>query len=278
LFEFGTRNHVILQHCPEFARRIKRAEIDFVRIEYHFAEDNEASTAAKAQDFWAKMGRVFPAVDSVVLSGYSPGDSPAKSSPPPPEGDYEAYVTIRKVVQFAPSHITVQVALNDNGISGYPRHFTLYQVSDDLDAKWEVLDGDWTPIRVLLPPRRFPVSPPGDLLTFSRRNSALLLEVRGLDWLRVESYARYAVKGIIHCPRLDCDAIFTERNAWKQHLKESSHNCFESRFQSTHNYMDELWPYKHTPEAEKAAIEARQQYIEECYNQNEKLELRVGHG
>ncbi|KAJ4309153.1 hypothetical protein N0V94_009053 [Neodidymelliopsis sp. IMI 364377] len=192
------------------------------------------------------------------------------------------YSDIGKAVQFAPGHVTVFVALKIDGpIGERPQHYKLYSIPEELVATWKVVNEDWKPTRVLLPPRKFPVSPLGDLITFSRRNSALLLETRGLDWLRLESYVRYAVEGNIHCPRLDCGATFTNRDEWERHLGDTSngwHGHFESRRKSTRDTMYELVPYKYTPEAEKALMETRQQRIDQGYSESSKLERRVGYG
>ena len=270
MFDFRNGDHIILDHDLEFAHHIKRVEFGIDRLEWRFCDDDKGTIVAKAQDFWTKVGKVFPAVEDVVLVGYSLREP-------------SMYSAIGKAVQFAPSHITVLMALETVGPLGQRRqHYTLYSVPEDLDAKWKVVDEDWTPTRVLLPPRKFPVSPLGDLMTFTRRDSALVLETRGLDWLRLESYVRYAVDGKIHCPRLDCGATFTNRDEWEQHLGDTL-NGWHGRFEyngrkSNRGTMYEFLPYKHTPEVERATMEARQQRIDQGHNESRKLQRRVGYG
>ncbi|KAF9697135.1 hypothetical protein EKO04_004672 [Ascochyta lentis] len=246
----------------------------------HFEGDNEpdlfqeqASTVEKAQDFWSKMGKLFPAVERVVLAGCVP----RRELPPPPGEFDEAYATIETVVNCAPPQIVVCIAFN----SGRPsdrQHFTLWQVSSSLQPKWQVLDEDWAPRRVLLPSKKFSASPLGDLMTFLRRNSHLTLEIRGVDQLKIETYARYAVNGVIRCPYLDCDATFPRRDQWERHLEDSSHWRLGPKFGYEGEHIMELLYFKHTPEAVKSAIEAREKRIEAALRQARRLERRVGCG
>jgi hypothetical protein len=280
LFNYGTSHHPIVRHCPEFAQRITRVELDLMRLEFRFANDNEnpliekeITAAEKAQDFWKKMGKVFPAVKWVVLTGMLP------RRPLPPlhdefDGDYTAIAT---VVKCAPPHLIVRVAFDDSDHSK-PRRYTLWQVAKDLKPIWQVVDDDWSPTRILLPRRKFSTSPLGDLLTFTQRNYDLHLEELGLDWLKIETYARYALDNVIHCPRLDCDAMFTDRSQWKQHLDETSHWRLGAKFGYKGIQMMELLCFKGTPAAVQTAMEARQQRIDAAYKQTKKLQRRVGCG
>jgi hypothetical protein len=275
LFEYGTHHHPIITHDLEFAARITRVELSLLRLEFHFSEDEEkrrrraVSTVAKAQDFWEKVKRVFPQVRMVVMAGMLP-----QRALPPPEGDFDQdYSIIETVVQSAPKGIDVKVALDDGGTR--PRRYTLWHVSK---STWSVLDADWEPTRILLPSRKFPASPLGDLLTFTRRNSALGLEGRGMNWLKIESYARYAADGVIHCPRLDCPSTFSERSQWEAHLKATSHWRLGPDYGYWGEHMMELLVWKGTPQNEQDALEARQERIAAAYRQTKKLQRRVGCG
>jgi hypothetical protein len=281
LFAQSITNHPIIGHCSEFAHRITRIELDLGRLEYFFADrsptvwfTNQTRSAVKAQYFWEKVERAFPAVKKVVLTGHQP----RRPLPPPPGESDTAYTAIEVAVERAPPSMQVQVALED-GIQKSPR-YTLWQVIRDRAPTWQVVDADWTPTRVLLPPRIFSASPLGDLLTFTRRNSALSLEQRGIDWLKIESYARYALDGVIRCPCLDCDATFTERSEWDQHLFENhSHSHFGARYgYPEQDHMVKLWCFKGTPQAEQDAIEARQRRIDAKYETVRRLKRRVKYG
>jgi hypothetical protein len=272
LFEYRPHSYTFLCHCPEFARRIQKVEIDLIRLELTFRE----STAIRAKDFWSKVKRIFPSVRSVVLTGCTP----RRPCPPPSDETDEDYATIETLVECAPRRIVVCVAFKlfphfDRNRS--PPH-SLWQVTRGFQPVWQILDPDWNPTRVTLPSRKWPVSPLGDFLTTRQRYQSLLLEMRGIQWLMIESYARYAEHGTIHCPWLDCPAIFKQRDQWKHHLFESSHGSFDIRAQSRGDFRQELLCNRHTPKHERQAIEARHRHLETRYSETAKLERRVGYG
>jgi len=273
LFAYGTRHHPIIQHCPEFAQRITKIELNLGRLEFTFAEDERLSTATRAQDFWTKVCRAFPAVKRVVLSGKLP-----RRELPPGAGESDKnYTAIATVVTMAPPHVVVHVAF-DEGNSARPQRYALWQVTNSPEPIWQVLDKDWTPTRIFLPPRKFASSPLGDLVTFTRRDHDLHLEVRGMDWLKIETYARYALDGVIHCPRLDCDSTFAERSQWKQHLDSTSHWRLGPGYGYVGEEMMELLCFKGTPVEVQDALAARQQRIDAAYRQTKTLQRRVGCG
>ncbi|KAF2822310.1 hypothetical protein CC86DRAFT_256078, partial [Ophiobolus disseminans] len=282
LFDYGSHQCPIIRHCPEFARRIKKVELNLLRLEHFFAELGEqldgpyrpaVSTATKAQDFWSKVERAFPAVKKMVLTGMLP-----RRALPPPPGEFDiAYPMIETVLNCALPHIAAYVAF-DRGNSPRSRSYTLWQVTSGLESTWQVVNKHWTPTRILLPPRRFTDSPLRDLLTFTRMNYALHLETRGLDWLKIETYARYPLDGVIRCPRLDCDATFTERSQWKQHLHDTSHWRLGPGYTREGDWAMELLCFKGTPISEQAAVEARQQRIDAGYKHTKKFQWRVGCG
>ena len=272
LFEYLPSSYTFLRHCPDFAHRIQKVEIDLIRIEVIFRE----GTTIKAKDFWAKVERVFPSVRSVVLTGCTP----ERPCPPPPDEVDEDYAIFETLVECAPTRIAVYIAFKlfprlDR--SRAPPH-SLWQVTRGLPPVWQIHDPDWNPTRVTPPSRKWPVSPLGDFLTSRQCYESLLYEMRGIQWLMIESYARYAVHGIIHCPWLDCPATFKQRDQWKDHLFESNHGMFDIRAQSKGDFMQELSCYKHTPEHERQVIEARHRRLETLYSENARLERRVGHG
>jgi hypothetical protein len=280
LFDYCPRGYTFLRHCPIFAHQITSVEIDLIRLELRFRGDDDdnrapANTATKAKDFWKKVRKIFPSVQRVVLTGCEPREV----RPPLPGGMDEDYTIIETVVQCAPTHIRVFIAFAvfpSLGKARPPRN-TLWRAGNG-EQSWQVQDADWKPTRVLLPDRRWAVSPLGDFLRFNRIYDAVLLEMRGIEWLMVESYARYAVQDDIRCPRLDCSATYTERGSWKRHLSESGHGRFEIRCQYKKDPMSQLFCYKHTPEVEKKALEARQRHMDSLYLEAAKIQRRVGHG
>jgi hypothetical protein len=282
LFEHRISTYTFASHCSEFALRITNIEIDLIRLELRFEDEGEdrderfrASTITKAKEFWAKVERVFPSVKRIVLTGCAP-----RRNPPPPGVSDADYVCIETVLAYAPSHAKVYVAFVafPNLERDRPPRSTLWQVSSRSQPAWQILDSDWKPNRVLLPNRKWTVSPLGDFQIFIRRLHSAILEMRGIEWLMIESYARYAVQDVIHCPRLECPLTFKQKNLWKQHLSESGHGRFDIRRQSERDPMMQLFCYKHTPEIEKLAIEARQQRLDTQYLDIGKIQRRVGYG
>ena len=273
LFEYRPSSYIFLHHCPDFAHQIKKVEINLIRLESVFRGD----TTVKAKDFWVKVERIFPSVRSVVLTGCIPRWG---CPPPSDEEDHEAHAIIETLVECAPRRIVVRIAfkLENHSDPSDSRSHSLWQVARGLQPVWQILDPDWNPTRVLLPDRKWPVSPLGDFCTVWQRWSSLLYEMRGIEWLMIESYARYAVHDTIHCPWLDCPATFEQRDQWERHISASSHGRFDIRDQSKRDFMQELWCYKHTPEHERQTIEARQRHLETRYSETAKLQRRVGHG
>jgi hypothetical protein len=246
LFENHRTSHPIIMHCPAFAHQITSIEVDLIRLEHVFAPDDDhagkgmqAMAAEKARHFWDRMYKAFPAAKRVVMAGRK------FSVPLPPRvGEFEqVYAVIEISVDCAPPHIQVQLAFDD-GFSNLPRRYTLWEITKDLTPRWQVVNTNWTPTRVRLPARRFSPSPLGDLLTFVRQTSDLMLEREGIHWLKIESYARYALNGIIHCPYLDCDATFTERDSWKTHLVVADHSHLDSALAAQQDPMRELLCFK----------------------------------
>lgn len=282
LFEYDPQGYTFLWHCPEFAHRIRSVEIDLIRIELGFRKADEgrhdqppANTATKAKDFWMKVREIFPSAQRIVLTGCEPCETG-----PPLQGETdEDFAIIETVAQCAPAHIEVLI-----GFRSFPNlepdkkpRNTLWRAGNRTHS-WRLLEADWEPTRVLLPGRRWTASPLGDFLRFNRMYNSVILDMRGIVWLMVESYARYAVQDIIRCPRLDCSATYTERGSWKRHLSDSGHGRFDIRLQSESDPMSQLFCYKHTPELEKLAIEARQRRMDTLYLEAAKLQRRVGHG
>jgi hypothetical protein len=109
------RPNTIVFHCPEFGDRITQVLIDLIRIELTFAEGDGSlpehsskSTRAKAQSFWNRMQKIFPSLTTVVLNGLKPNTGFPLIIDPDCE---HVTPTIARVVEEAPSHIRVLVAL-----------------------------------------------------------------------------------------------------------------------------------------------------------------------
>jgi hypothetical protein len=281
---YDTSAYPITTHCPEFARKIAKIELSISNIKHIFAcpSDMTHSTAIRVQEFWKRVCKAFPAIKRVVVA------IPHLDHRQTPVGKPDQnYTIIETVVDYAPLHITVQIAVKDPNIisirrtslsSRYLRrpHLTLWQMTKGQEPAWQIVDRKWTPTRILLPPRKFPESTLGDLVTFIYRYVALDEEKRGLDWLMIESYARYAVDGVIHCPRPDCAATFTERVLWEKHMSETVHWRLDCRLSCKNDPEPLLRCFEGTPRTERTAIEARRQRIRASYDETLELQRRVG--
>lgn len=282
LFGHGPHHHPIIQQDREFARQKTKLEIDAGRLEFTFASFDDrinlqlASTKKIARDFWTKLGRIFPSIIIVVLAGCLP-----RRSLPPPHGEVDIdYAIIEHAVRCAPTHIKVQVAFDDGSVRT-PHNYTLWQLSNEIQPLWRVIDISWSPTRILLPPRKWSDSrhsPLDDLVTFMKRNYTLHLEGRGMDWLKMETYARYAQNGVIRCPRLNCDATFRERSEWKHHLDAVEHWRLGPGHACIDDPVMELLVFRGTPREVQDTLEARQRRIDEAYRQTKDLQRRVGCG
>ncbi|KAH7345853.1 hypothetical protein BKA66DRAFT_448014 [Pyrenochaeta sp. MPI-SDFR-AT-0127] len=101
--------------------------------------------------------------------------------------------------------------------------------------------------------------------------------MRGLDWLRIESYARYAIDGINHCPSRDCEATFADQGTWKKYRYEMGHDQPEPGlgFEGTHEL--ELLYFEGIPKDEKFAIQARKQWIGKEYQELQQMKNQLKH-
>jgi hypothetical protein len=192
---------------------IKRIELDLGRLEFAFAVEEArghteaVSTEAKALQLWKQVVKAFPVVSHVVLTGCIP-----RLKAPPAIGEFdEDYALMETVLRCSPPHRTVNVAY-DYGNCSIPMYYTLWQVSKNSEPVWQVLDTNWTPTRILLPPRKFSSSPLGHLQTSSQIHHSLMLEESGIHWLYIGTYVQYALDGVIRCLRMDCTESFAEKS------------------------------------------------------------------
>jgi hypothetical protein len=224
-------HHSIVLHCSLFASQIRQVEIDLVRVEFVFAGDEEPTagegrqmtTAQKAAIFWERVQKIFPAIERVVLTGAQP----RRAFPPIGHDDHDDdYSTIERAVEQAPPNIEVFVALQlvFNPTIQQARNHALWRISPNLNPSWQLVEQNWQPQRVLLPPRQFTSYPLGALLKILSQQSLLILERRGLAWLVIESYARYAKVSGIECPGPECSALFHDRNDWERHMYTTHHH------------------------------------------------------
>jgi hypothetical protein len=130
----------------------RQRTIHLPRLEFTLAAvEGSESTAEKAQQFWNRATKAILAMKRIILTSMLP-----RLPLPPPVGECDECAIIETLVACAPLDIQVQIAFNDS--SDYPRGYALWQFANDASPTWQLIDPDWTPIRVLLPPRKFPPS------------------------------------------------------------------------------------------------------------------------
>jgi hypothetical protein len=185
-------------------------------------------------------------VQNVVLSSNVAGLLP----PPCP-------TLISDLVMLAPPNITAFAAFQYGGYDAALR-YRLWKV--EAGACGSIMKDPWTPMRVLLPPKKVPLSLLNDFLLIERIAVASNRERRGRDWLILETYARYSDSGRIDCPEPGCNAKFPTLEELKTHIYDDLH---EGLWDS---YGFSLMEYhRNTPVEVKAILDTKQRRVEEVY-------------
>lgn len=229
----------LIVHCPIFASQITQVEICFARIEIQFRynpyeeEGKRASVESKARFFWDGVQNSFPSLRRIVLAG----PVPSHSSELPGESDDDeknddSYSTIARLVRQAPSNITVFVGIErgDNGCAS-GQCYRLWRVGAASKSAWQVVEESWTPKRVLLPYKKLYNDPLKKYEIMLRKERLLNLEVRGLLWLRLQTYLQCPPGPMAKCPYPGCKPI--DRGEWERHIDRPSHRAV------SRNYFDD---------------------------------------
>jgi hypothetical protein len=269
------RRNTIVFHCPEFGNYITQVVIDLIRIELTFTEDDGSltehpfsTTRAKARFFWNRVQKIFPFVTTVVLNGLVPNEGfplvidPTRKDVTP---------TIARVVQEAPSHIRVLIALQLH-FQVTETSYNLYEIVPGNKPSWKLIEKCWAPRRILLPERRFTNYPGGAFLNLISSSAALLLEKRGLWQLRIDSYLKYSSLGsTLPCLDVGCEASFTDRSEWEEHLRNNQHHHyhFGTRARGPFEF------HENTPSDIKAALMARCERVDARTRELEALSERL---
>jgi hypothetical protein len=253
---FG-RDHAIVSDCPEFASRVTQVEIT---LPLFIIRDNFADPS-KRREFWRRVQNIFPAAEKVVISDI--GYDRAMFSLTP-----EGYRTgpwrkeqrnMAELVALAPPNITVMVATFDS--TGYSLQSLCVcpQLWSVGASHWTLVENLWTPMRVVLPPRRMPPGLLSYFLACKRLDSVAVREVYGANWLIWETYVRYADSNGIECPHPDCDGRFSNTAAWEWHL----HSEFHKGNIKNHIKPQMLTYHRNTPAEVKAVIDEKRRRFAE---------------
>lgn len=277
-FSSSSRNPIIF-HSPEFGSQITRVEIDMIRIEMKFLEDEwnpnrqpSETTQGKAQFFWARVQKIFPSVQTIILNGLVPN----KGFPFVIDHDSRNVTSILgRVVRQAPSNLRVLVALQDN-LSQWPQDpkafCDLWQIIHGQEPSWKLVEKSWAPRRILLPERRFTSYPGGAFLKLTSSSHDLLREKRGLWQLRIDTYLNYSsASSKLHCLDSDCDAIFTAKDEWRQHLRDNRHHRHDFGAHAKGHFLF----CEDTPPPVKVALMARCERVDQRTRELEALSQKL---
>jgi hypothetical protein len=227
-----------IYHCPTFASRITQVE-----IQCYF---QQLAMPHRGQAFWDKLQKLFPSVQNVVLSGDVAGLLP----PPCP-------TLISDLMMLAPPNINAFAAFQYGGFDAALR-YRLWKV--EAGACGSIIKDPWTPMRVMLPPKKVPISLLNDFLLIERVAVASNRERRGRDWLILETYARYSDASGIDCPEPGCNAKFPTLEDLKLHVWDGPHEGLRN------SYGFSMMKYhRNTPVEVKAILDTKQRRVEEMY-------------
>lgn len=250
-------DHAIVSDCPEFASRVTQVEISlsFLTIRDKFSEPR------KRHEFWRRVQSIFPAAEKVVIS--DTGLDRALFSLTP-----EGYLdgpwrkeqrNISELVVLAPPNITVMVATFDPTDYSFQFRRVRSQLWSVDASHWTLVENLWTPMRVVLPPKRMPPGLLSYFLAFRRNDSVILNEVYGANWLIWETYVRFADAGGMECPHPDCDDRFPNTAAWEWHLQSEFHKGNIKN----HIKPQMLMYHRNTPAEMKSVIdEKRRRFVD----------------
>lgn len=238
--------------CPEFASRVTQVEIT---LTFAFPRDNFAGFDKK-REFWRRVQDIFPSAQKVVLC--DPRFDEVMFPLSRVEylgGEYQRERrNMAELVALAPPNITVMVA-TFNEIDSSSRSRCLRSRLWSVDASnWSLVKDLWTPMRVVLPPKKIRPGQLNSFLASERLGSVALRELYGANWLKWESYVRYADASGIECPHPDCDDRFPNTAEWEWHL----HSEFHKGNIRNHINARMLTYHRNTPAEVKAVIDEKQ--------------------
>ncbi|PLB44818.1 hypothetical protein P170DRAFT_512960 [Aspergillus steynii IBT 23096] len=241
----------LLYHCPSFASHVTQIDISLNL-------DQMSSTKDVRQGFWDRIRELFPSVSKVVLT--CPNHIPNLLA-----GDIVTlHAAMALVFNLAPPGITPLITLEELD--------TTVLWSIDSQGDWHAAEDPWTPLRVLLPPKKLP---PGILSDFIRAwqiTSLIFWGQLGLRWLRRETYARFPTNGQIMCPAYNCDHTFRDRQSWRRHIFRSLHDPV--RLWHREYPLSCAWD---TPAEVKTILDARQQRIDRMSKEARALTAGLRH-
>lgn len=198
-------------HCHTFASRITHVEIPLYLADYH-------QMAIRGREFWDRLQELFPSARNVVLSSIEPRRRPLASE------DDSQYLFVSELVELAPPSITPFVAINSPREYDEDEHGLCYRLWRVKAYSWNLVEDTWRPMRVLLPPKKVPHGLLNDFLTSDRLFGISWRERKAINWLKLETYARFSDSSGIECPDPKCKPLkFHTLKEFKKHISDKCH-------------------------------------------------------
>ncbi|OKP13309.1 hypothetical protein PENSUB_1040 [Penicillium subrubescens] len=193
-------------HCHDFASRITHLELPLHLVDYHVM-------AITGREFWDRVQELFPSARNVVLSSSS-------------ELRGRQHFIIRdpslftsELVELAPPNITPFVAMRPPREDNEDEEGLRYRLWQVKAHSWNLIQDTWTPMRVMLPPKKVPCGLLNDFLRSDWLIGIALCEMRAISWLKLETYARYSDRRGFECPDPECKSLkFYNLKEFKKHI------------------------------------------------------------
>ncbi|KAF3384823.1 hypothetical protein F1880_001964 [Penicillium rolfsii] len=258
-------------HCHDFASRITHVEIPLHLVDYHVM-------VIRGRKFWERVQELFPSARYVVLSSREIRGRQYY-------GDHDPSLFTSELMELAPPNITPFVALSspredDEDDMGF--WYRLWQVKAH---RWDLLQENWTPIRVMLPPRKVPPGLLNDFLRSDWLNAITWREMRAIGWIKLETYALYSDSSGIECPDPQCKKKFHKLKDFKKHIVEEcrgrpwfTRDVYSVLGRSPPTFIgdwDLVLCYRNTPLERKALIDTKQRRVNQLVSIRNDLNDRL---
>jgi hypothetical protein len=194
-------------HCHEFASRITHLELPLFLADYHVM-------VITGREFWDRLQELFPSARNVVLSSCELKERRKY-------GNRDPSLFTSELVELAPPNITPFVAFSSPPEDEEDEKGLWYRLWQVKGHSWNLIDDTWTPMRVMLPPKKVPRGLLNDFLRSEWLNAITWREMRAISWLKLETYARYSDNSGIECPDPGCKSLkFHKLKDFKKHILE----------------------------------------------------------
>lgn len=227
--------------CPEFASRVTQVEI-YVS---HYVCGREA-------EFWKSFQDIFSSAQRVVFFDPCLGQWSFTRIIQDHKGENYA---MSELMALVPPNITAFVATPREG-KGSGLRSRLWSMQG---SRLSLVQDSWTPMRVVLPPRRVRPGILNYFLTSGQLGRKAIREKYGAEWLTWKTYVLYADASGIDCPYPDCNRKFPNEGEWEWHLPE-----YHGRTSRNALKQGKLTYCRNTPAEVKAVLDEKQRRIDQA--------------